>query len=102
VRTKPARMLRALAIVAIALSGTGAHAAAQLIVPSDAAAAHVSSAWSTGLGNWNPRQAQLFGFRRQGLPNVQTLPVTILGQRLVLSHFTVTRRRVSIALSTGF
>ena len=42
--------------------------------------------------------------RRTGLRhvNMETVPVTVLGRRFVLSHFTVTRQRVRLMISTDF
>jgi hypothetical protein len=62
-----------------------------------AAATHTNSNWSAGAGNVVER----VGAAHMTF-NLETLPVTIGGQRFVLSHFTVTPTRVRGTVSAAF
>ena len=59
------------------------------------------SSWSPRIGEGNRLDSPAWHLGDAPF-NMETLPVTILGRRIVLSHFTVNRRGVRGMLSTAF
>jgi hypothetical protein len=65
------------------------------------ARAQPGSEWSPHIRYGNGNRAELSGVGGRRL-DLRAVPVTVLGQRLVLSHFTASRRGARIMLSTRF
>lgn len=61
-----------------------------------------SSEWSPGIANWSHYEARLFAIDRKHPNFTRGVPLTVLGQRVVVSQFTLGRNRIKLKLSTAF
>lgn len=61
-----------------------------------------SAEWSPGIANWSHYEAKQFAIDLK-LPNfTRGVPLTVLGQRVVVTRFALGRNRVRLRLSTAF
>jgi hypothetical protein len=58
--------------------------------------------WSPGIANWSYHEARLFGLDLKHLNGERGVPLTVFGQQIVLSAFTLGRNRFKLRFSTAF